>query len=130
MPLFRTVQLAGNVPYATTISLTRGHTLHVVANVNDDNGAPLDLTGCSIEWVVRSTASSPTDIIHKKTADASLSISPDDKSRFSFTLSGADTAAMQAGSYYMEAAVTDDGSEDAHKMLLFSGSLAVSASIL
>jgi hypothetical protein len=130
MPLFRTVQLAGNVAYSSTITLTRGHTLHVVANVADENGAPLDLTGCSIEWVVRSTASSPTDIIRKRTADASLVIATDDKSRFSFTLAGADTAAMQAGSYYMEAAVTDDGSEDANKMLLFTGSLSVAASIL
>lgn len=75
--------------------------------VTDLDGAALDLTNATIEWVLRRYEGGPVAL--RKTLADGIVVTAPTGGIFAVTISAADTASMEPGVYYHGAAVTIDG---------------------
>ena len=87
-----------------------GESKVITVTVMDDATppVPIDLTGASIEWIVKRSEDDAVGLI-TKTVGAGIALlnQTTHKGEFTITLAPADTASLGGASYYHEAEVTD-----------------------
>jgi hypothetical protein len=87
-----------------------GESKVLTVTVKDEAAALIDLTGVSIEWIVKRFEDDVTGLITKTVGHGiTLSNQVTDKGEFTITLAPADTESLGGASYYHEAEVTDVG---------------------
>lgn len=103
------VSLAGGVPLATTqqnFSMYQGQYFVLTLTVTE-NGAPVDLTGCAVTWVMQPGVSFPTPTIIKSTTNGGVVVTDAASGVCQITLNAADTASLPALAYYHATQVID-----------------------
>jgi hypothetical protein len=86
-------------------SMVAGDTMLINIGVTDSNGTPINLTGCSITWIVKKTVKAPIVLVTKTTQD-DIAIRDVRKGLFVVKLNSQDTAGFD-GRMYHEAKVKD-----------------------
>jgi len=91
--------------------LYAGESKVLTVTVKDAAGALIDLTGSTIEWIVKRAEDDAAGLITKTTVPITggitLSNQTTNKGEFTITLLPADTLSLGGASYYHEAEVTD-----------------------
>lgn len=79
-------------------------------------GAPVDLTGATISWVLKERASDATALLTLSTGGGEIVLTDEDNGVFEVQLDPADTAGLLSGNelskeYYHEAEITTSGGD-------------------